>query len=343
MCGTVGLFVGCRALTFCPRRLLLAQGGDRDEGDPPASGYHSPLRSWHERASVRTAPRRLVGDPADRFYFSPDLVPVAGHRLVKSLPDLVFRTILIQHLYRYLDFTAKLESLVVNRTVLGIAHGTVGVRLPEAMRFDAYKIYCDEAYHTLFSADLARQVEKKSGIVPVLPEQSFFLRRLAAFQDELPTRYRPLLELVFVVISETLISGTLAEVPDRSDVVSAVRETVADHATDEGRHHAYFAAFLNYLWAQLSATDRLRASLWVPRLMDAFLRPDLLAIREELVGHGLSEEDADTVVADVYSFEAVSAHRSGVARQTLRYFSELDAFETEQAQEKLSAYGFREA
>ncbi len=342
MCGTVGLFVGCQALTFCPKQLLLAQGGDRDEGDAPAQGYRSPLRSWHERASVRTAPRRLVGDPADRFYFSPDLVPVAGHRLVKSLPDSAFRTLLIQHLYRYLEFTAKLETLVVNRTVLGIAHGTVGVRLPEAMRFDAYKIYCDEAYHTLFSADLARQVEKKSKIAPVLPEQPFFLRRLAAFQDELPPHHRALLELVFVVISETLISGTLAEVPDCSDVVSAVRETVADHATDEGRHHAYFAAFLKYLWAQLSPTDRARASLWVPRLMDMFLRPDLTAIREELVRHGLSEEDADSVVADVYSFEAVSAHRSGVARLALRYFFELDAFETEQAREELSAYGFRE-
>lgn len=175
----------------------------------------------------------------------------------------------------------------------------------------------------------------------MLPEQPFFLRRLADFQDELPRRYRALLELVFVVISETLISGTLAEVPDRPDVVSAVRETVADHATDEGRHHAYFAAFLKYLWAQLPATDRLRVSLWIPRLTDTFLRPDLVAIREELAGYGLSEEDAATVVDDVYSSEEVSAYRSRVARLTLRYFAELDAFQTEQARDELSAYGLQ--
>jgi hypothetical protein len=125
-------------------------------------------------------------------------------------------------------------------------------------------------------------------------------------------------------------------------VVSAVRETVADHAIDEGRHHAFFASFLRYLWAQLPDADRLRVSLWVPRLMDMFLRPDLAAIREELACHGLGDEDAAAVVSDVYTFEAMSEHRSGVTSMTLRYFTELDAFRSGQAQEELSAYGFRE-
>ena len=345
MCGTVGMFVGCQVLTFCPKRQLLgAPASDPDTQAAAAgaeAGYRSPLRSWHERAAVRTAPRRHVHDDGDMVYFSPDLVPVAAHPLVRSLPDPIFRQILIQHLYRYLDFTAKLESIVVNWAVLGIANGTVGVDIPTEMRLDAHKIYCDEAYHTLLSADLARQVELATGVRPRLPDQPFFLRRLAQIQAEVPTEDRALVELLFVVISETLISATLAEIPDRAGVVSAVRETVTDHAADEGRHHAYFAIFLRMLWGQLTPVERSRAGLWVPRLTDAFLRPDLPAIRAELTDYCMRAEDIDTVLGEVFPKDVVAAHRTLVARQTIRYFAELDAFGTAQSQQELAAYGFR--
>jgi hypothetical protein len=158
MCGVVGLFVGCSALTVCPMTMFAAdRGADRDT--EAELEYRSPFGNWFDRATVRKAPRRLLEpEDAGRYPFSPDLVPLAAHPLVRALPPRAFERVLIQHLYRYLDFTAKLEHLVVNRTVLGIAHDTIGVELPEAMRFDAYKIYCDEAFHALFSADLARQV-----------------------------------------------------------------------------------------------------------------------------------------------------------------------------------------
>lgn len=175
------------------------------------SRYRSPFSTWDGRASVRAAPRRLAVSSGDHLYFSPDLVPVTRHHLVKSLPVPAYRALLVQHLYRYLDFTAKLESLAVNPVVLGIAHGTAGIDLPESMRFDAYKIYCDEAYHTLFSADLSRQVQEASGVVPVLPGRPFSLRRLTEFREELSDDYRGLLDLMFVVVSETLISSTLAQ------------------------------------------------------------------------------------------------------------------------------------
>src|SRR5947199_3439072 len=173
MCGTVGMFVGCTAMESCPLGAFLAAtppaaGGDADGATAP---YSSALDGWHERASIRVAPRRTI-DPAegDAFYFSPDLVPIARHLLIRRLPDATFREILIQHLFRYLDFTAKLESLVINRTILAIAHGSVGLWVPEPMRFDALKLYCDEAYHTLFSVDLARQVRDRTGLPARTPQ-----------------------------------------------------------------------------------------------------------------------------------------------------------------------------
>ena len=329
------MFVGCQALTYCPRRMLI---GDADAGR--ADEYRSPFRNWHERSAVRTAPRRqLTEDDGDRFFFAPELVPVASHPLVRALPDAAFRKILVEHLYRYLDFTAKLESLVVNRTVLGIAHGTVGVEVPAEMRFDAYKIYCDEAYHTLFSADLARQVTQRTRLLPPSDHEPFFLRRLAEIQSEQAAEYRPLVELLFVVISETLISASLAEIPDSAEVVPAVRATVADHAVDEGRHHAYFAIFLRILWSQMSNGERRAAGTLVPRLVDTFLCPDLPGIRRDLMSHRMSADDVDLVIGEVYSHETLTAHRRLVARQTLNYFHDLGAFQTSEAEEQLAAHG----
>lgn len=364
MCGTVGMFVGCSALSYCPRTLLRAPSADPRtpkgaestetagtaeavDGTRPVDAaepapYRSPFRSWYERSSVRSAPRRLLDDEGDEpapWLFPPDLVPVTRHPLVRALPPQQFKQVLVQHLYRYLDFTAKLEYLVVNRTVLGIAHGSVGVPVPEEMRLDAYKMYCDEAYHALFSADLAAQVHRVTGTAARLPDEPFFLRRLTALLAELPTADRPLAELLFVIVSETLISASLAEVPQRAAVAPAVTGTIRDHAVDEGRHHAYFAYFLHRLWACLEPAERQIAGRLVPALMDAFLRPDLDALRTELVGYGLKRDEVEQVVTEVYTPEVLSEHARATSQQTRRYFRELGAFESAEAQDELAAYG----
>ncbi|MEV5873802.1 diiron oxygenase [Streptomyces sp. NPDC052101] len=355
MCGTVGMFVGCSALSYCPRRLLRAPSPDPEPPEEPGepgqddeSGepgpYRSPFRSWYERSSVRSAPRRLLaaesgGDSPAPWLFPPDLVPVTRHPLVRGLPGAQFEQILVQHLYRYLDFTAKLEYLVVNRTVLGIAHGSVGVPVPEEMRLDAYKMYCDEAYHALFSADLAAQVHRRTGMPARLPEEPFFLRRLNGLLAELPTADRALAELLFVIVSETLISASLAEVPRHDAVAPAVTGTIRDHAVDEGRHHAYFAHFLHLLWARLEPAERRTAGRLVPSLMDAFLRPDLDALRTELAGYDLTRDEVEQVAAEVYTPEVLGEHARATSQQTRRYFRDLGAFDTARAQDELAAYG----
>ncbi|MGX9887323.1 diiron oxygenase [Streptomyces sp. NPDC002276] len=365
MCGTVGMFVGCAALSYCPRTLLTrdetnpaendgtdgtdgSNRTDRTDGKatPEATAeeetaYRSPFQTWYERASVRTAPRRMVQEQDTRLhFFAPDLVPVAKHPLVKELPEEVFGELLIQHLYRYLHFTAKLEFLVVNRTVLGLAEGSVGLHLPDEMRFDAWKMYCDEAYHTLFSVDLRRQVAQRTGVVPMLPEEPFFLRRLRQILDELAPAERPLAELLFVIVSETLISASLAELPDSDGIVPAVRETIRDHASDEGRHHAYFAMLLRRLWAQLEGTERRLVGVLVPRLMDAFLRPDLVAMGAELASYGMDSDAVEQTLAEVYSPEILNAHARATSRMTRRYFEAVGAFADPKAKDELHSYGY---
>jgi hypothetical protein len=347
------MFVGCAALSYCPKSLLVRGREDapadpesgtelstpHDDTEPPA--YRSAFQNWDTRAGVRAAPRRVVAaaDAALRF-FSPDLVPVARHPLVRALPGPVFDTLLVQHLYRYLDFTAKLEYLVVNRTVIGIAHGSVDVPVPESMRFDALKMYCDEAYHALAAVDLRRQVEQVTGAAARVPHEPYFLRRLQQILAELPAEQRGLAELMFVIISETLISASLAEIPDSDDLVPAVRESIRDHALDEGRHHAYFAVFLRHLWGALDPARRRLAGRLAPRLMDAFLHPDLESMRTELVGHGMSKDLAEQVLGEVYTPAVLSRQMRATSRLTRRYLDELGAFDDPQAAAELHTYGY---
>lgn len=341
MCGVAGLFAGCAALSFCPaaairgRPAAVGSGGPREavpgarSGDGPRdTAYRSPFAGWFDNASVRAAQRRELSDADDGlFLFSPDLVPIARHPLVRSLPPHQFREVLIRHAYRYLDYTARLEHLVVNRTVVGIAHGTVALDVPEEMRFDAYKIYCDEAYHALFSADLIRQIRARTSVAPVLSSVPWFLRRLEELKIEAGPQRAALVELLFVICSETLISATLAEVPDDARVAPAVRQSVRDHARDEGRHHAYFASFLPHLWSRLDADERRFAGTVVPRLIRAFLEPDLDAIRSELAGYGLRRDDVEQVIAEVYTPQVLADYARVTSRRTVEYFARLGVLE----------------
>jgi hypothetical protein len=341
MCGTIGMFIGCPAAAVCPRRELTdTLLGDDEPAAEGSQGYRSPFRSWYERSTVRSQPRRVLSaaETAQHF-FSPDLVPVARHPLVRGLAPERFRTLLVQHLYRYLDFTSRLEHVVVNRTVLGIAHDTLGLRLPEAMRLDAYKIYCDEAYHALFSADLIVQVRDATGIRPALSPEPFFLHRLAAVRAAADERTKPLVDLMFVIISETLISATLAEVPDDPEVAGAVRAVLRDHLADEGRHHRYFALFLQQLWTQLDHGDRRAAALLVPALVDCFLRPDESAVRDDLLAAGLSRSDSEQVIAEVFPPDLVQGYTWSTTRQMVRYFAQLGALDDPEVEAVFAAGG----
>lgn len=330
MCGSVGLFIGCAALSVCPRALLGEAVHDTltvgAEATP--APYRSPFTGWDDRASVRNAPRRRYTDEdAQLPPIAADLVPVAGDPRVRALDPTQQRGILLHHLYRYLDFTAALESLVVNRTVLGIANGSVGVQLPRQMRLDAYRIYCDESYHALFSADLCQQVEQVTGVPAGIVDRPYFLTRLEALLSRVEPSMRPLIELLFVIVSETLISAMLAEnLSGGQPMAESVRSAIRDHAVDEGRHHAYFASFLRHLWPQLGSAERRLAGEIVPELAAIFLDPDSSSVCRDLVRAGVPRAEAELIVAETYGSERVAEQQREVGRQTLRHFADVGAF-----------------
>src|SRR2546421_9092250 len=175
----------------------------------------SPLDGWYEKAGVRTDPRRVIGDEleAGMTLFPEKLIPYLDHPLVRALEPRHRFGLVARHLYQYMLFTMHFETSVVNRAAVRIADGTSGLHLPSPVRLDAYKIYCDEAYHALYSLDVVEQVRDATGIET--PDYDFtpFLGRLDGIGAEVLPGEPVLVQLLQVVVFETLVTSILKDVP----------------------------------------------------------------------------------------------------------------------------------
>lgn len=286
-----------------------------------ASPISRKLQNWDTKAAVRVKPRRfLLRDEEEmgKVYFSPELAHVAQHPLVQQLGAEAIREVQVRYLYRYLDFTTQLELEVINTASKEIALGKLDLELPDAMREDAFKLCTDEAHHAYFSDDIKRQVIAATGIAPGRPATPGFLKRLRALQRPLPADLVPFSELLFTVVSETLISSILAQIPRDERVVTAVRDIVADHADDEGRHSAYFSQFFGYLWPRMSVSQRHALGPLIPQFILAFLQPDHAAIGRDLSSLSLDGEQIQTIIDETYSALAVASNARRAATVTLR-------------------------
>ena len=291
--------------------------------------YNNKLERWDKQASVRVKPQRtfVEEETIGKIYFPPELVPVSRHSMVSALGDEALREILIQRLYTYLGFTAQLEHDVVNHVTKIIAQRKLGVTFPWEMVFDAHKIYCDEAYHALFSVDLAHQIEVATGVKPHIVEQSRCLTRLQEIVATVPQDLRQLAEVFFSIVSETLITSILSDIPKDKRVMHTVREVIADHAEDEGRHHAYFAKVLEFLWPLLGERERRVIGPLLPQFIQAFLEPDYEAAAYELAGCGLKPEEVQQVIYESYPRDKILAGIKSGSQATIRHFQRNGLFE----------------
>ncbi|MEU6683558.1 diiron oxygenase [Streptomyces sp. NPDC046832] len=301
----------------------------------------SPLDGWYDKAGVRTDPRRVMARELEegKTLFPHTLIPYLDHPLVAALePEERYR-ITARHLYQYMQFTMHFETSVVNRAAERIANGTSGLPLPAATRLDAYKIYCDEAYHALYSLDVVEQVSGATGVA--VPDYDFapFLERLDGLGASVMPGETILVQLLQVVVFETLVTSILKDIPKDQTVVGTVREVVRDHAQDEGRHHAYFAAFFKELWHDLSPALRERASRCLPELVSRSLTPDLVPVRGSLRAAGLDEAAVSEVLADVYAPDKTRDGIRASARHTFQLFESVGVLDVPGARDSFMSAG----
>jgi hypothetical protein len=273
---------------------------------------------WDKRATVRRKNRSLLdlAEIETKHLWVPEVVPASLHPDVQKLGPEIMRALEVGHFYRFHHFTEKLEYTAVNPVAIQIAHNMYpGVALPKQMRREAYGLYTDEAYHAQNSADLIAQVEETTGIYRVDDETPLFLKRLWEMQSRMPESLRGLIELMFVVVSETLITHTFSDLPKDERLVTLVRQNIRDHGEDEGRHAAYFSKFFELVWPQLSAQDRAALGAVLPDLIFFFCEADYPSITTGLERCGVSPAHAETIVNDCYPQDKIvaSAKKSSTA------------------------------
>ncbi len=305
--------------------------------------YRTPLSNWTSKATVRCKPHRLIDEssPEEGFFFPPALAPTCSHHLIAHHGQEMVQELLIKRLYAYLNFTSILEHHAVNPVLLDITSNDMGLTLPSGMRFDAYKIYCDEAYHALFSTDLKRQIESLTGVVDTVVAMPAFMIKLRHIQSTVPKSLERLVMLCFAVVSETLISATLSSIPQDSSVVRVVREVVADHAQDERRHHAYFIKLMELVWPQLSTNERRVLGPLFPTFIMSFLEPDYTAL-QLILRRCISIETAQELIQECHPRAIVVRDAKEAARATMRLLARmgvLDDHRTEAAFQEAGLLG----
>lgn len=280
------------------------------------------MNAWYQRAGVRQTPRRFTEAEETEhglLFFPPELVPHLRHEALAELEPDRWRYLNAQYLYQWLDFTSHFEVAVVNRASQRIAEGTAGVEVPVESRMAAFQIYIDEGYHSLYSMDVRAQLERSSGI-PALPfDFAPFLTQLDAVGDELP-ELRRLVQLLQVVVFETLITAILMDIPNDLRVRTLVRDTVRDHAIDEGRHHAYFSKFFAQLWQQLTPSVQATIAPFLPELIVRSLTPNIRSSELALRRIGLSESLVADILADSYSPAKTIDYIRGASFRTVALF-----------------------
>ena len=309
----------------------------RDDMEAPGRG---PLTQWYEAAGVRTGVRRMFQDDtqAGKVFFPAQLVPYLTHEAVRGLPPERLGELTVRHLYQFLLSTTHLETRIVNHAAEMIATNQVGLDLPTSARLDAFKVYCDEGYHALYSLDLADQIAAVTGIP--IPDWDYggLVDGLADSGRALMPDEPRLAQLLQVVVFETLITAVLNELPRDQSVVTTVREVMRDHAKDEGRHHRFFAGFFHELWTQLSPSLRPRVARLMPVLIRGCLDWDTKPVRSSLRLAGLDLHSADEVIRDCYGNPDIGRIQD-ICQATVRICESAGVLKIPGAEEEFAAHG----
>jgi hypothetical protein len=297
----------------------------------------SPFDRWYDTAGVRSGVRRMFADETDdgKVFYPQHLVPYLAHEALAELTEAQRRTLTIRHLYQFLLSTTHLETRIVNTTAERIANSRSGLDLPNGMRLDAFKVYCDEGYHALYSLDLADQIAAATGVAIPPWDYGGFVDRLEETGRRLLPDEPELVPLLQTVVFETLITAVLNEIPNDPSVMTVVRELTRDHAKDEGHHHRFFARFFHELWADLDNRLREPVAHTLPALIQACLTWDVEPVHRSLTMSGVDSATADLVVADAY---AESGANADVCRATVRTFRSAGVLDVPGAEETFAAH-----
>lgn len=298
-----------------------------------APPYKSPFGTWSERSAVRSMQVAnwfddgpgggLGGGPGGGpgEWLPQDDWSVASHPAVvgRGCRNRVAAALLLG----YLDFTIQLESTCIGPVCTDIGLGRLGAAYCEDLVRDAFRVQCDEAFHSLLCEELARHVVAGTG----LPRRRFgthrFLARARELRQELAGRVDPVwFDFCTAVVAETVITKTLLKDWEEDGLRSGVRQLLLNHYRDEVRHCAYFTQALRIVWPQWPDSVREAITPCWSELILAFIGPDPDIALAALEMAGFPEHEARTIAAECQK------HSEAAADQRASYAMTMNALRT---------------
>lgn len=257
------------------------------------SGYRSPFASWQRTAGVRTFAWDEAAFAADGQWVPHGYFAEADHPAVapEALRGPVGAALLLGHLH----FTRRLESELIAPVCGRLACRAEGE--PEEIARDAIMIQCDESFHALLCAELARRVVDAQPLAALRFGEPRFLAHVRQVRAALAGRVAAArVDFAAAVVAETIVTRTLAEDWRDPAVRPNVRAFLKIHHRDEARHSAYFSQALALAWPAWPEEERAAIAAAWDGLVEAFARPDLAMIGAALRAGGTAQADVDAVV-----------------------------------------------
>ena len=268
----------------------------------PTNEYVSRFKKWQDTAVVHSKPHPTLQDfEKDLDFYSRELSILLTHPKVADLPKEKIDALLVYELYNYLEFTVWLELGPVNEVCNLIRKPSFLPWMSQQMKDDALKIYVDEGAHAEMAFSLISKIEEYTGIKSLRLEP-MFLKELDDIILSQPEEHEEMIKLFFVIISETLITGTLKGLPNDESVQKGIRDFALDHAMDEGKHHAYFKQLFELLWPKMDKDLQITIGSQLPKMILGFLQPDA-HVSTQILLQFFSEEEADKIITDLLESE----------------------------------------
>jgi len=232
--------------------------------------------NWNHSSVVRVQPDTYdlstwnQCEEKNKDWFVPTALPWLDDKAVCIHGEAVRQSLLARYLVMFLDYTAELETRIVNRSITTIAHDRIGFGFSPALKLTGLKLYADEAYHAVMSANVANQVSSIYAIDnrEVASERVRKIRALVSSVDPIN------IELAWFVVgfvSETVITKEFLKI-SKATVYTPVYQMLRDHLEDELKHSLYFSHLFSIVWQTASEAQKIFVSYFIVKTIYEFFR-----------------------------------------------------------------------
>lgn len=265
------------------------------------------MKNWDIKSSVRTSDRKYDDfiTLEDFNFFRAELVPLLFHPIFYAAPVNTQKILQVLQLSRYLYSTEIMETHVINPSLVALQNLDF---IPPEMKVNAWKIYTDEAYHSLMVAEIRKEIHDKTKInLPQLPYPAA-QRVVLAEVNKLPQNLRSIGLICVAAVNETLITANLVQARDNS-LFPSIRQMLTDHAQDEAVHSLFFSEVFSEVWKNIDDKTKLALYHLIPIAIKNFLGADIQSLTYDIVSLGFDNTSAEKIADEAMSYYLSHAHK----------------------------------